>query len=38
MSWLDNIFPNEEKWENIRASVMSIKDNLAGKMELGEYE
>ncbi|CAK9818538.1 Dynamin-like 120 kDa protein, mitochondrial [Anthophora plagiata] len=34
MSWLNNIFPNDEKWDNIRESLMSVKEVLSDKMEL----
>ncbi|XP_076757548.1 opa1 mitochondrial dynamin like GTPase isoform X1 [Xylocopa sonorina] len=34
MSWLDNIFPNEEKWNNIRESFISVKEILSDKIDL----
>ncbi|CAL7942119.1 unnamed protein product [Xylocopa violacea] len=29
MSWLDNIFPSDDKWNNIRNSLMSVKETFS---------
>ena len=36
MSWLDDLLPNEKEWQNFRGTLMSVKNNLADKIELGE--
>lgn len=36
MSWLDDVFPGEQKWNNIRDSFMQIKNMLPDK--IGKYE
>lgn len=38
MSWLDDIFPNEQKWKDIRESLMVVKNIFPEKIEFGKYK
>lgn len=37
MSWLDNVFPNEQKWKDIRESLMMVKNIFPDNIEIGKY-
>ncbi|XP_050492847.1 dynamin-like 120 kDa protein, mitochondrial isoform X7 [Bombus huntii] len=34
MSWLNDVFPNEEKWKDLRESVMTVKNIFTDKIEI----
>ncbi|XP_053977451.1 dynamin-like 120 kDa protein, mitochondrial [Hylaeus volcanicus] len=34
MSWLDDILPNENEWQNFRGTLMTVKNTIADKIEL----
>lgn len=38
MSWLNDVFPNEEKWKDLRESVMTVKNIFTDKIEIGKYQ
>lgn len=38
MSWLNDVFPNEEKWKDLRESVTTVKNIFTDKIEIGKYQ
>lgn len=36
LGWLQNLMPNEKRWQDFRESLMTIKDNMADKIEVGK--
>ncbi|XP_076245617.1 opa1 mitochondrial dynamin like GTPase isoform X2 [Calliopsis andreniformis] len=34
MKWLDDLLPNTEEWQNFRGMLMSVKNNMADKIEI----
>lgn len=36
MGWLENLMPNEKQWQDFRESLMTIKSNMADKIEIGK--
>ncbi|XP_015430429.1 PREDICTED: dynamin-like 120 kDa protein, mitochondrial isoform X2 [Dufourea novaeangliae] len=34
MTWLEDVFPDKEKWQGFRGTLMSVKDTMADKIEI----
>ena len=37
MSWMDSLIPNDQQWKEFRGSLMTIKNVLSDKIEIGLY-
>lgn len=36
MTWVDSLLPSEQQWQNFRGSLITMKDNISEKVEIGE--
>lgn len=37
LGWLENLMPTEEHWQDFRKSLMTVKNTVADKIEIGEH-
>lgn len=37
MKWVQNLMPNEKQWQDFRESLMTIKNNVGDKVEIGKH-
>lgn len=38
MKWIQNLIPNENQWQSFRESLMTLKNNVNDKIEIGKHD
>lgn len=38
MEWIQNLMPNEKQWQNFRESLMTVKNSVGDKVEIGKHD
>lgn len=38
MKWLDDVMPDNERWQQWRGSLMQLRDNVKDNIEIGVFE